>query len=143
MQYCSNSKVSKEITKLRQRLSAKLSELEGILRPAFERDPVFPGSLHVSRHSCGKPQCRCQTHGELHEALRLQVRFKDGNANRCLGEEEAEAWKARTEAYKRMRDATRAFRRWHKEVLEVLDSIERARRSSDGLSEEDRRRPLR
>jgi hypothetical protein len=37
-------------SKLRQQLGAKLSQLEEMLRPAFEAEPVFPGSLQVSRH---------------------------------------------------------------------------------------------
>ena len=131
------------LAKLRQRLRARLSELERLLEPAFEREPVVPGSLHVSAHRCGKRQCRCYTHGELHEALRLQIRFKDGVANRCLPQEEVDFWRSRTEAYKRIRDAGRSFRKWHKEILEIIDAIERARRSVDGLSKEDRRRALR
>jgi uncharacterized cysteine cluster protein YcgN (CxxCxxCC family) len=73
----------------------------------------------------------------------LQVRFKDGIANRCLSEQEGLFWQPRTEAYRRLREAGRSFRKWHKEVLELVDAIERVRRSTEGLGEEDRRRPLR
>jgi hypothetical protein len=131
------------LSQLRQRLRAKLSQLEQILEPVFERDPVFPGSLHSSAHRCGKPQCRCNTQGQLHEALRLQIRFKDGTANRCLSEDQAALWRPRTEAYRQLRQSASAFRKWQKEVLELVDAIERARRSTTGLNEEDRRRTLR
>ncbi len=131
------------LPRLRQRLRAKLSELEKFLKPAFDQSPVFPGSLHVSAHRCGKPHCRCTTQGELHEAVRLQIRFKDGTANRCLSEEETALWRPRTDAYRRLREAGRSFRKWQREVLELLDAIERARRSTEGLSKEDRRRALR
>lgn len=131
------------LPKLRQKLRQKLDELEELLAPAFQSEPVFPGSVGVSKHRCGKPSCRCATEGLLHESLRLQVRFKDGLATRCLKPEEEPSWRARTEAYKRMRDTQRAFGKWQREVLEILDAIERARRSSAGLSREDRRRPLR
>ena len=130
------------LPKLRQRLRAKIVELDRILKPGFETEPVFPGSLHVSRHRCGKAQCRC-ANGDLHEVMRLQIRFNDGIANRCVSEEEAASWKPRTKAYKRMREAGRSFRKWQKEVLELLEGIERQRRSLEGLSEEDRKRPLR
>jgi len=133
----------KQLARLRQRLRQRLDELEKTLAPAFEREPVFPGMVRVSRHRCGKPGCRCATEGLLHESLRLQVRFKDSLATRCIEGEEEESWRARTEAYKRMRDAQRAFGKWQTEVLEILDAIERARRSSAGLSREDRQRPLR
>ena len=131
------------LPKLRQQLTAKLGELDDMLEPAFQRDPLLPASLHVSRHRCGKSQCRCSSEGELHEALRLQLRFKDGIANRCVSEEEAAFWQPRTDAYRRLRDAARSFRSWQKEVVELLDAIERARRSTEGLSEDDRKRPLR
>jgi hypothetical protein len=129
--------------KLRQQLAAKIAELEKILRPAFDREPVFPANVHVSQHRCGKPSCRCASSGDLHEAVRLQIRFQDGLANRCLSEEEAAFWKPRTQAYQRIRQAGRSFRSWQKEVSELLDALERARRSLEGLSQEDRKRPLR
>ena len=134
---------SKQLAKLRQRLRRRLDELEKVLAPAFEREPVFPGTVRVSRHHCGRPSCRCATEGLLHESLRLQVRFKDGVATRCLAEHEAESWRQRTEAYKRLRDAQRDLTRWQNEVLEILDAIERARRSTVGLSRQDRQRVLR
>lgn len=139
----SNAKVKRDtLSKLRQQLEAKLSQLEDMLRPAFEAERVFPGSLHVSRHRCGKAHCRCNR-GDLHQALRLQIRFEDGLANRCLSEEEAAVWGPRTEAYRRIRGAGRAFAKWQREVASLLDALERARRSTEGLGEEDRRRPLR
>ena len=132
----------KQLAKLRQQLRRRLEELEQLVAPAFEREPVFPGKVLLSKHRCGKSSCRC-AEGLLHESLRLQVRFKDGLATRCLDHEEAESWQPRTEAYKRMRDAQRAFAKWQKQVVEILDAIERARRSSVGLSHEDRQRELR
>ena len=130
-------------SQLRQQLAGKIPELQRLLKPGFEKVPLLPASLHLSRHRCGNSQCRCTTQGALHEALRLQIRFKDGLANRCVSEEEAAFWQPRTEAYKRLRQARRAFGKWQREVLDLLDAIERERRSSEGLSEEDRKRSLR
>jgi len=132
-----------DLARLRQALRHKLEALEGILEPAFDRAPIFPGRLYASLHTCGKPNCRCATLGELHEALRLQIRFADGTANRCVSPEDAEHWRPRTEAYKRLRDVQRGMRKWQGEVLELLEKIEHARRSPDGLLDEDRKRPLR
>ena len=129
---------SDSFAKLRQQLRSKLLELEPLLKPAFQREPVFPGTVRVSRHRCGKSWCHCAKGRDLHESLRLQIRFKEGSASRCLSEEEAAFWRPRTEAYRRLRKGAQSFRKWHKEVLEVLDAIERTRRSLDGLSEEDR-----
>lgn len=131
-----------DLPKLRQLLRRKLSELDRMLEPAFDRQAVFPGRLSVSRHRCGRPNCRCND-GELHEAVRLAIQFKDGPANRCLDDDGVELWQPRTEAYRHLRDAERSFRKWQKDVVSLLDCIERARRSCDGLSPEDRKRPLR
>ena len=131
-----------DLSKLRQRLRHKLDELDRMLGPAFEREPVFPGRVSTTRHRCGKLNCHC-TDGELHEAVRLTIHFKDGAAYRCLDDEGVELWRPRTEAYRQIRGARRSFSKWHKEVVELLDAIERARRRSDGLSAEDRKRPLR
>ena len=130
-------------SRLRQQLRSKLSELDKLLTPVFESEPVFPGAVLLSRHRCGSPNCRCTTQGELHESVRLQIRFKDGFATRCLSAEEAAAWRPRTEAYRRARAAQRAFGKWQREVVSLMDRIERARRSTKGLQEDDRRRPLR
>ena len=134
---------SNPLPKLRQQLSARLAELKDILRPAFDSTPILPGAVHVSRHRCGKPQCRCTTEKKLHESVRLQLRFLDGLANRALTEEEVAFFKPRAEAYRRLRQAGRALRKWEKEVHQILESIERERRSADGLSQEDQKRPLR
>ena len=134
---------ARQLARLRQQLTERLGELDRILAPAFEREPLFPASIQISRHRCGRPNCRCATEGLLHESTRLRIRFKDGDATRCLKEDEVEKWRPRTDAYKRMRDAQRSFRSWSEEVSRLLDRVERARRSSAGLSPEDRERELR
>ena len=73
----------------------------------------------------------------------VQVQFKDGQANRCLSEEAAAFWRPRTQGYKRLREAERNFRRWQRDVVDIVEAIERERRSSEGLGEQDRKRPLR
>lgn len=140
--YATSQVMSADSAKLRQQLERKLAELDRILAPGFEREPVFPGRISFSRHRCGGAGCRCNE-GHLHEAVRLAIGFKDGVAYRCLDEEGLDFWKPRTEAYRRIRESQRTFRKWQKEVLELLDAIERARRSRKGLSDEDRGRPLR
>ena len=131
------------LAKLRQQLRAKLSALEAMLTPAFEREPLFPGSVHTSKHRCGKSWCHCADGHSLHEAVRLQIRFHDGLTNRAGAPQEAVCGKPRTEADRRLRKAAQAVRKWQKEVSQLLERIERARRSLEGLSEEDRKRPLR
>ena len=131
------------LSQLRRELSAKLAELESLFQPAFEKEHVLPGVVTVSRHRCGNAGCACTREGKLHEAVRMLIKFKDGYATRCLSKEEVDSFRPRTEAYQRLRLARSNLGKWHKEVIELIDRIERERRSVEGLSEEDRKRPLR
>jgi hypothetical protein len=131
------------LSQLRRALAAKLADLERHLKPAFEHEDVLPGVVTVSRHRCGNAGCACTRQGKLHEAVRILIKFKDGYATRCLSKEEASSFQPRTEAYQRLRQARSNLGKWHKEVLGLIDRIERQRRSVAGLSEEDRKRPLR
>ena len=131
------------LSQLRRDLDGKLADLERLLQPAFETESVLPGVVTVSRHRCGNAGCACTREGKLHEAVRILIKFKDGYATRCLSEEEVCSFRPRTEAYQRLRLARSNLGKWHKEVIELIDRIERERRSVEGLSEEDRKRPLR
>ncbi len=131
------------LSQLRREVDSKLAELDRILKPAFEHEPVLPGVVTVSRHRCGNAGCACAREGKLHEAVRILIKFKDGYATRSLSEEEVESFKPRADAYRRLRKARSHFGKWTKEVIELIDRIERERRSLEGLSEEDRKRPLR
>src|SRR5262245_35353748 len=131
------------LSQLRHELSGKLGDLQGLLQPAFEAEAVLPGVVTVSRHRCGNAGCSCTRQGKLHEAVRILIKFRDGYATRCLSKEEVESFRPRTEAYQRLRLARSNLGKWHKEIIELIDRIERERRSVEGLSEEDRKRPLR
>lgn len=128
-------------SELRKALRKKVGELEEILEPAFERTPLFPGYFQVHKRKCGNPGCRC-AQGHLHPGTRILIPFGDGQGVLCPKPEEIEGWKLRTEAYKEHREARRRFRRWQAEVVRILDALEKARRSVEGLSEEDAKRPL-
>jgi hypothetical protein len=120
-----------------------VADLQRLLKPAFENERTLPGVVTVSRHRCGNSGCACTREGKLHEAVRILIKFKDGYATRCLCEEEVDSFKPRTEAYQRLRRARSDLGKWHKEVTALIDRIERERRSVEGLSEEDQKRPLR
>lgn len=130
------------LSELRQALRKKLAQIERLLAPGFEREPTFPALVNSWLHTCGRDGCRCQR-GEKHRSVRLSIRFRDGTAERSLSEDQVDVWRERTDAYRRIRTAMRQVRPWAKEVVALLDEIERARRLSTGLSEEDQKRPLR
>jgi hypothetical protein len=127
---------------LRLALRKKLDELEEIIEPAFQRSPLFPGYFQIYERPCGNPGCHCSK-GHLHRSTRVLIPFRDGQSALSLKPEEVENWRERTGAYKELRDSRRSFRKWQSEVLKILDDLERARRSTEGLRPEDRQRELR
>lgn len=137
------SMTQETISQLRRELNRELKALERLLEPAFSSEPVFPGVVTVSRHRCGNAGCACAREGKLHEAVRMLIKFKDGYATRCLSAEQVESFQPRTEAYRDLRKARSELGKWQKRVAALVDRIERQRRSLEGLSEEDRARPLR
>lgn len=131
------------VAQLRRELRAELDTLQKLLGPAFESSEVLPGVVTHSKHRCGNAGCICTREGKLHEAVRLLIKFKDGYATRTLSPEQIESFQPRTEAYQRLRKTRSELGKWQKRVTVLLDRIERERRSLQGLSEEDRKRPLR
>jgi hypothetical protein len=142
--YDKQPRMSQEtLSQIRRELTGKLAELDRLLKPAFEKEPVLPGVVTLSRHRCGNAGCACTREGKLHEAVRILIKFKGGYATRCLSKEDVGSFRPRTEAYQRLRQARSNLGKWHKEVVGLIDRIERERRSVEGLSEEDQKRPLR
>ena len=112
----------KSPSSLRQKLRAKVAELPKIVRPAFERGPVFPGRLSSVGVRCGKARCRC-ARGELHRSPRLQIRFQDGAVTRSLSDGGIEFWRARVEAYREMREVRRnVMSRWSERWKSLEDT---------------------
>jgi hypothetical protein len=130
------------LSELRQELRQKLKELDEILEPAFERTPVFPGYFQMYGRRCGRPECRC-AEGELHRSPRVLIRFHGGQVALAVKRDEADVWREKTDAYRSIREAGRELTRWHNEVKELLDAVERARRSTEDLPPRLRRRKLR
>jgi hypothetical protein len=130
------SRSSSSPSSLRQKLQAKLNELQKILEPAFGRDPLLPGSLTTTHVRCGKAGCRCER-GELHPSVRIHLRFEEGVTTRSLSQDQLPLLKSRVEAYRAVREVPRRFRKWQKEVLMLLEDLERARHSTEGLSKGD------
>lgn len=131
-----------KISSLRQELRQKLSELDKILEPAFERTPVLPGYFQNYGRRCGRPDCHC-VKGELHRSFRVLIPFKDGQAAIAVKRGEDKPWREKTENYRRIRETRRAFLRWQTEISKLLDSLERARRSTEDIPAKHRGRKLR
>ena len=132
----------KKLSALRKQLRKKISELDKIIEPAFESTPVFPGCFQNYGRRCGRPDCKC-VNGELHRSFRVLIPFKNGQVAVAIKRGEEKPWKEKTENYRKMRKTQQNFRAWHKEIIQLLDSLERARRSTEDIPEKYRGRKLR
>jgi len=113
--------------KLRRQLDRLLAEHRRLLDTAFDRTPLWRGSVQESRRRCGKPTCRC-TRGELHVSTVFSDRSEEKQRNLSLKGKVLERFRTMTEAYRRVRRNRARAVVVQREILEIFDSLEVARR---------------
>lgn len=126
---------------LRRRLNQLLDEHRRLFEVAFDRTPLWRGLVHESRRRCGKPTCRC-TRGELHVSTVFSDRSEEKQRNLALKGRVLERFRTMTEAYRRVRRNRARAVAVHREILEIFDSLEAARRQ-DGVHHHARELPPR
>lgn len=114
-------------SRLRQRLRQILGELPSILRPVFRSSPLWRGGVSDSRRKCGKENCRC-TRGELHVSPLLADRSGDKQRSFTLKGDELRLFTKLTEDYRAVRRARAEIVKITREMLEILDALEKGRR---------------
>lgn len=112
---------------LRKRLRDLQAEHVRLLEVAFERSPLWRGLVHEIRRRCGRSNCRC-TRGEPHVSTVLADRSGPGQRNLSLDTETLACFRALTEAYRKVRRHRARIVAVQREILEVFDALERARR---------------
>jgi len=125
-----NKMQNKELPKqsrLRQMLRRLLQNLEGSLEVAFGRSPLVKGNVYEMARKCGKPKCIC-TRGELHRSMVLS--WSEGGRTRLLSipPERLREVREKSEEYLRFRRARARVTEICREILVVLDQIEKLRR---------------
>ena len=116
-----------ELSRLRFTLEGCLSELRRILKVVFGRSPLVKGNVYELARKCGKPNCVC-TRGELHRSMVLT--WSEGGKSRLLSipTERIIEVKRKSEEYLRFRRARAQVTEIHREILAVMDRIEKFRR---------------
>jgi len=112
---------------LRQRLRTLADEIPALVRAAQERSPLWRGSVHDARRSCGKPNCRC-ARGELHVSTQLADRSGEKLRNLALKGKSLRLFAEMTENYRTVRRARARFVRITREILTLMDQLEEIRR---------------
>jgi hypothetical protein len=114
-------------SRLRQALRNLIRELEGSLEVAFNRSPLVKGNVYQMARKCGKPNCIC-TRGQLHRSMVLS--WSEGGKSRLFSipPDRVGELKEKSEEYLRVRRARARVTEICKEILAVLDQMEKLRR---------------
>ena len=114
-------------SRLRQALRNLIRELEASLEVTFNRSPLVKGNVYQLARKCGKPNCIC-TRGGLHRSMVLS--WSEGGKSRLLSirPERVRELKEKSEEYWRVRRARARVTEICKEILALLDQMEKLRR---------------
>jgi hypothetical protein len=115
------------LSRLRQVLRRLLQDLEHSLEVAFERSPLVKGNVYEMARKCGKPNCVC-TRGELHRSMVLS--WSEGGKTRLFSipPERLGELRGKSEEYLRYRRARARVTEICREIVAVLDQMEKLRR---------------
>ena len=114
-------------SRLRQALRDLIRELEASLEVAFRRSPLVKGNVYELARKCGKPNCIC-TRGQLHRSMVLS--WSEGGKSRLFSipPERVGELKEKSEEYLRVRRARARVSEICREIIAVLDQMEKLRR---------------
>jgi hypothetical protein len=116
-----------ELSRLRSALRDHLADLRHILKVVFERSALVKGNVYELARKCGKPNCIC-TRGELHRSMVLTWSEEGKSRLLSLPRERVAEVKKKSEEYLRFRRARARVTEIHREILAVMDRIEKLRR---------------
>jgi len=115
------------LSRLRQALRCLLQDLEHSLEVAFERSALVKGNVYQMARKCGKSNCVC-TRGELHRSMVLSWSEGGKSRLRSIPPERLGELREKSEEYLRFRRARARVTEICREILAVLDQMEKLRR---------------
>ena len=113
--------------RLRQRLHRLTEEHTRLLEVAYELTPLWRGLVLDAKRKCGKPNCRC-ARGELHVSPMLSDRSGERQRSLAVKGKDLELFGRLTEAYRKVRASRVRLVKIQREILQVFDALEAARR---------------
>jgi len=116
-----------ELSRLRSALEGHLTDLQRILKVVFGRSPLVKGNVYELARKCGKANCVC-TRGELHRSMVLTWSEQGKSRLRSIPSGRVTEVKKKSEEYLRFRRARARVTEIHREILAVMDRIEKLRR---------------
>jgi hypothetical protein len=122
-----NKKDREQSSRLRSALQGHLRDLRRVLKVVFGRSPLVKGNVYELARKCGKPSCIC-TRGQLHRSMVLTWSEKGKSRLLSIPPERLIEVKKRSEEYLRFRRARARVTEICREILAVMDRIEKLRR---------------
>ena len=116
-----------KLSRLRAALRDALKELEKTLEAAFERSTLVKGNVYELARKCGKPSCACAG-GQLHRSMVLSWSHQGKTRLMAIPAEKLDRLRTNSEQYLRYRRARARVTEIFKQILKLLDGIEKLRR---------------
>ena len=120
---------AERLSRLRQSLRRLRDELGQRLESVLARAPVVKGTVYALRRRCGKATCHCAA-GTPHPSWVLSWSAGGRTRLRAVPPGRLGALRQQTRAYQRLRRARARLGALHREMLRVIDQIERLRRQA-------------
>ena len=122
-----NKKDREELSRLRSALQRHLKDLRRILKVVFGRSSLVKGNVYELARKCGKPNCAC-TRGHLHRSMVLT--WSEGGKGHLVSipSHRLADVKKKSEEYLRFRRARARVTEIGREIVAVMDRIEKLRR---------------
>ncbi len=116
-----------ELSRLRSALRRYLKDLRRTLEVVFGRSSLIKGNVYELARKCGKPNCTC-TRGQLHRSMVLT--WSEGGKSRLVSipSNRLADVKKKSEEYLRFRRARARVTEIGREIVGVMDRIEKLRR---------------
>jgi hypothetical protein len=122
------SKAAREkFSRLRHSLLALVTELKGLIEPFFSDRPVVKGTVYELKRKCGKPGCKC-AQGELHARMVVSASEKGKTQLKAIPRGFLVDVQQRVKRYQELRRVRARVVEIHREMLKLLDEMERMRR---------------
>lgn len=114
------------LSRLRQDLQRLLEDLKRSVKVVFGRSPLVKGNVYEMARKCGKPSCAC-TRGDLHQSMVLSWSHRGKTRLMSIPSERLAELRRKSEEYLRVRRARAHVSVLYKQILAVMDRIEKLR----------------
>jgi len=114
------------LSHLRQDLQRLLEDLKRSVKVVFGRGALVKGNVYEMARKCGKPSCAC-TRGELHRSMVLSWSHRGKTRLMSIPSGRLAELRRKSEEYLRVRRARAHVSVLYKQILDVMDRIEKLR----------------